>query len=333
MGNLLAPALLIVLGGAVTSLLLVLPVAVAAESLAGLGARVQRRFWLIVCALPALGGLLLMGLALLSLTGGPGADPHQERIRPHLCLLTRTQLPDASFRFTLYGIIAVGLLVFALVRGLLSLQATARAERLLAKVCSEGQTSLCLPSATPQCFTLGLTRPVLVTTEGLHELLSPEELQAVLAHEACHQRHHDTLVELALRLATDPFIWLPTTHLYLRAARRSRELACDEAAAVAVGTKACQQALEKLEQAGRQRHEQAQGDLADLQPPFPDYASPADRWQALQHREFSSLALPLGVLLTLQAGVVGLALLWLWRPLHDTLYCLAASLLAVYRPG
>lgn len=331
MGSLLAPALLIVLGGAAVSLLLALPVAVAAESLAGLSARLQRRFWLVVCALPALGGVLLAGLALLALTGGPGADPHQERIRPHLCLLARTQLPDASFRFTLYAVLALGLLLFALVRGVLSLQASGRAERLLAGVRGEGEATLRLPSATPQCFTLGLTRPVLVTTEALHDLLTPAELQAVLAHEACHQRHHDTLVELALRLATDPFIWLPTTHLYLRAARRARELTCDEAAAAVAGSKALQQALEKLEQAGRQRHEQARGDLADLQPPFPDYASPADRRQALQQRECSSLALPLGVLLTLQGGVVGLAMLWFWQPLRDTLYCLAASLLAVYR--
>jgi Zn-dependent protease with chaperone function len=332
-GWLLAVPLMLVAAAAASSLLLCLPVMVAAESLVEASPRVARWFWMVAAALPALCGLAVTTAALLTLTGDIAASPHQDRIRPHLCLQAVTRLPDAPFRFELYAALALGLLLFAAARGALALMASARtlraARQLLPAAGGEGVVEL--PGEQPLCFSLGVTQPVTVCTTGLRKLLSAEEHAAVLAHERGHARRRDPLVELLLRLVTDALVWVPTTHYYLRQARAARELDCDAEAAAATSTAALVGALRKMGEAGQARHRQRAGDLSRLRPTFPDYAEPDARVRALTQAPEASLAPSLRTILVIEAVLLGVALVWLRHPLHDTVYCLADSLLAVLR--
>ena len=333
MGWLLAVPLLVVASAAASSVLLCLPVMVAAESLVEASPRVARRFWMVAAALPALCGLVVTTAALLALTGDIAASPHQDRMRPHLCLHAVTHLPDAPFRFHLYAALAVGLLLLAAARGALALATSASALRAARRFlpAAGGEEVVELPGEHPRCFSLGVTQPVTVCSTGLRKLLSAEEHAAVLAHERCHARQRDPLAELLLRLVTDALLWVPTTHYYLRQARAARELDCDAEAAAATSTAALAGALQKMGEAGQARHRQRAGDLSRLRPTFPDYADPGARVRALTQAPEASLAPSLRTILVIESALLVVALLWLRHPLHDTVYCLADSLLTVLR--
>jgi Zn-dependent protease with chaperone function len=333
---LLAAALCFVLCSAAASLLLLLPVVVAAESLPATG-RLPRRFWLLANLLPPAAGLLLTILAFAFLGGNIAANPHHAelRTRPHLCLLAFTATPDAPFRYRLYALIAVGLLLFALVRLLWGLHSSLRAQRLADRLTdAPGRSSLPrllrVPGDEADGFSLGLWRPVTVVTEGLIAALSPDELAAVLAHEQAHIAHRDIPVQLLLRAAGDALIWLPTTHYYLHMARGALERRADEVAAARTSPEALAAALRTLGEIKQAR--QLQGDLAALRPAFPDYAHPRARLAALAGEAYISLALPLPVILGVEAALLVAAIAWLAEPLHDTLYCAARSLLDVLTP-
>jgi len=338
LSSILAAALLFVLCSAAASLILLLPVVVAAESLHHVPLRLARRFWLIANVLPTALGLLLTVAAFLFLGGDIAADPHHIEIntRPHLCLLHMTTSPDAPFRFRLYALVAVGLLLFALVRlawGLLSsLRAQRLADRLREAAPPDGDSRvLNVDSPEADCFSIGLSRPIIVVTRGLREALTPEGLQAVLAHERAHLAHHDIPAELLLRAVSDVLIWLPNTHYLLHMARGAVERRCDAVAAEQTAAEALASALMKLGEIKQARQVQLQGDLAPLRPTFPDYANPRARLAALAATDDVSLALPLSGILGIEAAVLLTAAAWLAHPLHDTLYCAAGALLAVMR--
>lgn len=334
MTGLAAVAVMLVSCSAAASLILVLPVVVAAESLSHCSPTTIRRFWIITNILPLAAGCLLTAAAFLFQFGDLTATPHQDPVRLHFCLLRLAQMPDAPFRFRLCALFALGLLVYALARFILSLGATWRAEKLAAKLVTANSPSpsvVVLDSDDPDCFSLGLTRPVVVVTRGLQRLLSGPEGDAVQAHERCHLRHSDNLLELLMRLVSDPLIWLPTTHFYLRSVRAAVEQTCDAAAAAATSPEVVVSALQKMEGAKKARQLKLQGDLASLRPTFASYASPGARIAALLGERYSSVALPLTVVVAIEATVLLVALLSLARPLHDTLHCAAQSLLLVFR--
>ena len=335
MAGLAAVALLLLSCSAAASLIFILPILVAAESLSGHSPMIVRRFWIVANALPFAAGLLLTAAAFAFLLGDLTATPHQQlRTRAHLCLDRFALLPDAPFRFELYAVLASGLLLYALVRFVLSVRASLRAEVIAAQLAEPpnaagGAAVVVLDGEEPECFSLGLAHPVVVLTTGLTRLLTEAETEAVLAHERCHLRHRDTVLELVMRLLTDPLIWLPTTHYTLRSLRATLELACDAEAAQETSTESLVSALEKMAAATQAQQVKLQGDLAALRPPFASYASPTARIAALQGEQYASLALPLPVILGLECvALVGMAV-WFWRPLHDTLYCAASSLLTI----
>lgn len=74
----------------------------------------------------------------------------------------------------------------------------------------------------------GLLRPVLLLPEGIHNRLSPEEFDSVVAHELCHVRRRDNLTG-ALHMFVEavfwfyPLLWWVGKHLL-----EDREHACDE---------------------------------------------------------------------------------------------------------
>jgi len=75
---------------------------------------------------------------------------------------------------------------------------------------------------------VGIFRPVILLPVGLSRHLSPDEMDAVLAHELCHLRRHDNLLA-ALHMLVEglfwfhPLVWWIGTRLC-----EERERACDE---------------------------------------------------------------------------------------------------------
>lgn len=75
----------------------------------------------------------------------------------------------------------------------------------------------------------GIIRPRLVLPRGIAERLSPEQLDAIVAHEICHMRRRDNLTA-ALHMVVEALFWFHPVVWWLRARlMEERERACDEA--------------------------------------------------------------------------------------------------------
>jgi bla regulator protein blaR1 len=76
---------------------------------------------------------------------------------------------------------------------------------------------------------VGIVSPVLLLPEGISGRLTPDQLDAVVAHEICHVRRRDNLT-FAIHMVVEtlfwfhPLVWWIRTHLV-----EERERACDEA--------------------------------------------------------------------------------------------------------
>jgi bla regulator protein BlaR1 len=75
----------------------------------------------------------------------------------------------------------------------------------------------------------GVFRPVVLLPHAVLEELSPQQIQAVLAHEMCHVRRHDNLTAAVHKCVEvifwfHPLVWWVGANLL-----REREVACDEA--------------------------------------------------------------------------------------------------------
>jgi TonB family protein len=76
---------------------------------------------------------------------------------------------------------------------------------------------------------VGLWRPVLLVPETLFDRLSPAEIDALVAHEACHLRRRDNLAA-ALHMLVEALFWFHPLVWWIGARLiETRERACDEA--------------------------------------------------------------------------------------------------------
>lgn len=74
----------------------------------------------------------------------------------------------------------------------------------------------------------GLWHPVILTPEGLEDRLTPEQFEAILAHECCHAKRRDNLAA-ALHMAIEALFWFyPLVWWVGRKLMEERERACDE---------------------------------------------------------------------------------------------------------
>ena len=74
----------------------------------------------------------------------------------------------------------------------------------------------------------GILRPVLLLPEGITGRLTPQELQAIVAHELCHVRRRDNLAA-ALHMLVEAIFWFHPLVWWLGARLvEERERACDE---------------------------------------------------------------------------------------------------------
>lgn len=202
-------------------------------------------FWLLVAF--AL-GLISLGL---TISWSYGQMWVQELWR-----ICQTKIPDVAeyLPFVWYPIIP-GLLLLTVIRGSLSLIQQLRATphlfhlfyslrespptRLQALLSAHGlsiEDIVFLHLAPAHPFSLGSWRPRLWLTAGLVNLLTNEELAAVLAHEAHHCRQHDPLRLLVGRILKSVFFCLPLVGHLVKAAELQQEMAANQAAILHLGS-------------------------------------------------------------------------------------------------
>ena len=74
----------------------------------------------------------------------------------------------------------------------------------------------------------GIRRPVLLLPEGIAERLTPDQLEAVLAHELCHFRRRDNLTG-AIHMLVETIFWFHPLVWWIRTRLiEERERACDD---------------------------------------------------------------------------------------------------------
>jgi len=92
-----------------------------------------------------------------------------------------------------------------------------------------------VPTDKVLCFCMGLLRPRIVVSTGLVDLLDRAELDAVLAHEASHQRRRDPLRLMVASVAIRGLFFVPALTDLARAARLTTEVEADAAAVARYG--------------------------------------------------------------------------------------------------
>ena len=83
--------------------------------------------------------------------------------------------------------------------------------------------------------TLGFLRPVILLPPAVALGVTPQQLEALLAHELAHIRRHDYLVNVLQMLAETLFFYHPAVWWVSRRIRIERELCCDDIAVNACG--------------------------------------------------------------------------------------------------
>src|SRR5262249_17738290 len=95
---------------------------------------------------------------------------------------------------------------------------------------------------------VGWLRPVVLLPSATLLGLTPEQLEAVLAHELAHVRRHDYLVNLAQSLVETVLFYHPAVWWVSSRIRHERELCCDDLAVRSCGDALCYaRALTRLE--------------------------------------------------------------------------------------
>ena len=153
-----------------------------------------------------------------------------------------------------WQLIIPAMLLLATIRGGVSViqqaRATLRMIRLFLPLCEQPPARLqaLLPAhklssedvvflnlAPAHAFCLGFWRPRIWLTAGLVNLLTDEELMAVLAHEAYHCRQRDPLRLLIGRALKSAFFFLPLVHDLAKAIEFQQEIAADQSAIAHAG--------------------------------------------------------------------------------------------------
>jgi Zn-dependent protease with chaperone function len=88
-----------------------------------------------------------------------------------------------------------------------------------------------LPIDLPFIAQVGFWNPEIVLSEGILQALSPEQLQAVLAHEKAHAIYHDTFWFFGFGVVRRLTFWLPHTDGLWQELLLLRELRADRMAA------------------------------------------------------------------------------------------------------
>ncbi len=86
---------------------------------------------------------------------------------------------------------------------------------------------------------IGWLKPVILLPVGLVAAMTPQQVQAILAHELAHIRRYDYLVNLLQSLAETLLFYHPAVWLISRRVRGERENCCDDLALAAGAERVC----------------------------------------------------------------------------------------------
>jgi len=309
--------MIVVIAGAL-SVLLYLPLLALVQFVPPRKPAVRAAVWLVGLHAPLIGGVLF-SIASLHIAAVPGASPHAERLRPHICFLGLASGPDGPFRAKIIAAFAAALLVAGLVRFLAGAVTSERLRRFAAGLAHDPDGphpgTVVIPSTILESYSVGLWRGVVVTALPEGRRVPEDQHAAVIAHERCHVHRRDNLVDLCNAAAVTVLAFLPPPHLYRTYWRQESEFECDDAAAQATSSETVLGALKVFGmEAGEGAARLLEKRVARL----------ADR--ELEVQPSASLA-PM-----FWATVAGLLMFivaaWLLRrPELDTLHCMATSFL------
>jgi Zn-dependent protease with chaperone function len=117
----------------------------------------------------------------------------------------------------------------------------------------QDQTIHLLETAFPYSAQVGFWRSCLIVSQGLVELLTPEQLQAVLAHEAAHHYYRDGLCFFGLGWLRQMTAWLPHSERLWQELLLLREMRADQKATEKTDALALAEALLLVTQASQQQ--------------------------------------------------------------------------------
>ena len=107
--------------------------------------------------------------------------------------------------------------------------------RLAARIGLRRSVAVRLSMRTDSPATLGLLRPVILLPPAVALGVTPQQLEALLAHELAHIRRHDYLINLLQLLVETLFFYHPAIWWASKRIRIERELCCDDIAVAACG--------------------------------------------------------------------------------------------------
>jgi heat shock protein HtpX len=88
---------------------------------------------------------------------------------------------------------------------------------------------------TPASFAVNGRRKYVAISKSILNLLDPEEIEAVLAHELAHLKNKDTTIKIISLIYRTILLFDPSIHLIEAAINREREYLADETAATVTG--------------------------------------------------------------------------------------------------
>jgi Zn-dependent protease with chaperone function len=192
----------------------------------------------------------VVGLALIvSLTGVSFAAPSARALAQACQNFALPHVTAVSLAGLALGSCAVAVLWLAARSATRQLRAS---RQLLARLHVHGDGpdgAVVFDDPVPRAFCAGVLRPRVYVSSGALHSLTPEELDAVLAHEAHHARLCDPLRVLIARTLSDALFFLPAVRRLGERYSALAELAADEAAVRARGTQPLASALLAFEQA------------------------------------------------------------------------------------
>src|SRR5215831_3374213 len=142
-------------------------------------------------------------------------------------------------RIVLFGVWLCGVAtrVWLWLRAWRRVRATVRIALPLRADLKNGRASIkvmCAPSMLEPCV-FGVFRPVLLLPNGIQDRLTPEQLEAILAHELSHIRRNDNLTA-AIHMAVETLFWFyPIVSWVGNRLMDEREHACDEEVLRSIG--------------------------------------------------------------------------------------------------
>jgi len=311
-----------------------LPAVAVVETLSPRRASARAATWLCALGIPVAGGIAAAVTGLHSVLCDAYASPHLFSDRPHLCSRWLSAAPDARFVTTVVGGVCAVMLGFALARLVFGVTKSEIISSRLRRSLPQGANVTMVDSPSPLVATVGVLRPVIVVTGGTADLLTADELKAVLAHEMAHLRRKDNVIDALATLCADALLIMPTARLFAGYWRAEAERVCDDADAQATSRSTVASAMDKLAEAA---HSEANRGLripgtrwrhaaADVNRRSGRLRAQADGEASRPNTEMLliGLVLVLGAVIALVFGIVATA-----QQAADTVHCLAEAVVSV----